>query len=501
MNIVSQSSRDDKSNSALFFFYCAVVLVVSFFHETWRDEALHWLIARDLPSLGAVFRQLSYEGTPGLYHLLLYPLAKSGLPIMAASALNCFIMFAAGWLVAYKAPFSYLEKALLLGGYFMVFEYGSIARSYALSVLLLFGCAAVWKERQGRYLLLGLLLLLLANTNIHGTILSIAIAVGLVAETFVLRESDQSLRSRSLGAALLAALGIMLAVGTVLPPADVACSSKAWYFGFFPDRFFQSLDAVMAAFFPVPKPVPQFWNTLLLYFLSDKAVWLALPAFAASALLLRRSRTPLIIYLAGSAGLLLFFYLKYAGFMRHYGFLFLLFIFCFWLAREEDPSPPQPRPLVFFWHAVLCAQLLGSVVACYFEIVYPFSNAEKAARYLNSLDLRPSMVLAGYPGFTAQSLSPYLDKGRKILFPETMQQGTFLRVNRAYEKNCVLRFGELEGRLAGVCARQCVILLDRPVPSSRARGYHLLAAFPGAINEEEDFYIYSYTAPELKRAQ
>jgi len=495
MNTPTNSSRNDAGDSALFLLYCAAVLAVSLFHETWRDEALHWLIARDLPSIGAVFRQLTYEGTPGLYHILLYPLAKTGLPILAASALNCLFMFAAGWLLAYKSPFSKPEKMLLLWGYFMLFEYGAIARSYALSVLLLFGCAALWDRRAGRGLFLGLLLALLANTNIHGTILAIAITAGLLAEAFVLKESDQSVRSGALGTAVLACAGVAAAIMTVLPYPDAACSSSSWFFGFSADRLSQSLDSVMAAFFPVPKPVPHFWNTLLLYFFTEKAVWLSLPVLAASAFMLRRSRAALFIYLTGAFGLLAFFYVKYAGYMRHYGFVFLLFVFCLWIALREGGLCQRPRWLSCFWYAVLSAQLLGAVVAFYYEVKHPFSNAENAARYIDGTDPDHSAALTGYPGFILNSVSPYLSRGRKIVFPETMQQGTFLKVNRSYEKSCVLHFGELEGRLAAICARKCFVLLDRPLPSSRAGKFQLQVSFTGAINEEEDFYIYSYKVP------
>ena len=40
-------------------------------------------------------------------------------------------------LVALRAPFTWLQKALLAAGYFTVFEYGVISRNYALGVLLL----------------------------------------------------------------------------------------------------------------------------------------------------------------------------------------------------------------------------------------------------------------------------------------------------------------------------------------------------------------------------
>jgi hypothetical protein len=42
------------------------------YHEKWADEAQAWLIARDL-SLWRIFSyELRYEGSPGLWHLILW---------------------------------------------------------------------------------------------------------------------------------------------------------------------------------------------------------------------------------------------------------------------------------------------------------------------------------------------------------------------------------------------------------------------------------------------
>jgi hypothetical protein len=60
--------------------YVALVALLLPRHEPWFDEGQAWLMARDL-GLGELFlHKLRYEGTPGLWHLLLAPLAKAGLP-------------------------------------------------------------------------------------------------------------------------------------------------------------------------------------------------------------------------------------------------------------------------------------------------------------------------------------------------------------------------------------------------------------------------------------
>src|SRR6266568_1116976 len=41
-------------------------------HEKWGDEAQSWLIARDLSLPRIWFYELCYEGTPGLWHTILW---------------------------------------------------------------------------------------------------------------------------------------------------------------------------------------------------------------------------------------------------------------------------------------------------------------------------------------------------------------------------------------------------------------------------------------------
>ena len=66
-------------NRFYFVFTAAFGLIVLFLiqsHEMWRDELQAWLLARDSISITELFQNLKYEGHPGLWHLLLYPLTR-----------------------------------------------------------------------------------------------------------------------------------------------------------------------------------------------------------------------------------------------------------------------------------------------------------------------------------------------------------------------------------------------------------------------------------------
>ena len=84
-------------------------------HENWRDEAQAWLLARDL-SIPELIAQMSYEGHPCLWHLLLMPLAKLGLPYVSMNVLSLTVMSVAVALFLWKAPLPLPFKALALFG-------------------------------------------------------------------------------------------------------------------------------------------------------------------------------------------------------------------------------------------------------------------------------------------------------------------------------------------------------------------------------------------------
>jgi hypothetical protein len=59
-------------NFVVVLLYSGVVLFTVRYHEKWADEAQAWLLARDLDLKTLWFHELSYEGTPGLWHTILW---------------------------------------------------------------------------------------------------------------------------------------------------------------------------------------------------------------------------------------------------------------------------------------------------------------------------------------------------------------------------------------------------------------------------------------------
>lgn len=151
--------------------WCAVMFLC---HEPWRDEVQSWLLVRDLDFV-TLLSQLRYDGHPAGWFLLLWPLAKLGLPFMAERVLHLVIVLAAAYIVCFKTK-SIVFKCFVLAATPMMYELSALSRNYALSALALLILAICHNERFGRRLALYCIcLFFLINSNIYGTIAGAAL--------------------------------------------------------------------------------------------------------------------------------------------------------------------------------------------------------------------------------------------------------------------------------------------------------------------------------------
>src|SRR6266536_581797 len=52
--------------------YVVIIFFLQLHHETDGDEGEAWLVARDTTSLKQMYLVMGYEGTPGLWHTILF---------------------------------------------------------------------------------------------------------------------------------------------------------------------------------------------------------------------------------------------------------------------------------------------------------------------------------------------------------------------------------------------------------------------------------------------
>ncbi|WP_048862633.1 hypothetical protein, partial [Acidisphaera rubrifaciens] len=177
-------------------------------HAMWRDELNAWAIALASPTPAALFRNLHYDGHPGLWHLMLWVTSAVTRNPAALQVVHGAVALALIGFIAWRSPLGRAGTVLLLGSYFVVFEYTVVSRNYGIAMLL----ALLYAERRacrpddavGAAALLGLL----ANTNVFALILS----AGCALEYLIDRMHDAGPRWRGAAARLAGPAALYVAL-------------------------------------------------------------------------------------------------------------------------------------------------------------------------------------------------------------------------------------------------------------------------------------------------
>ena len=163
--------------------YIGLLILVMYFHEPWFDEAQAWLIARD-----ATFKELfgsitHYEGHPPIWHLILMPFAKVGIPYeIGLKMVNLSLVSLAMGIFIFKAPFSILVRCTVPFTYFFFYQYGVISRTYSLMMLGFVLSAYTYKDRNNYPLRFVAALSLICSASAYGMIIAAGISLSWLLE-------------------------------------------------------------------------------------------------------------------------------------------------------------------------------------------------------------------------------------------------------------------------------------------------------------------------------
>lgn len=208
--------------------YAAVVALGIAWHEPWADEAQAWLLARDQGWWHLMAHAMRYEGSPGLWHSLLWVLIRLHVSFVGMHWVSGAIA-AAGVLVLLRyAPFPLILRILFPFGFWLAYQNAVVARSYVLFAVLAFSAAALLRSMArdevaaDRRKLVGLAVLLglMANLSLHGFVASLGFAI--VALAILRRRARAGTPTRKAMPALVLCCFWVIAVATTVPPSDVS---------------------------------------------------------------------------------------------------------------------------------------------------------------------------------------------------------------------------------------------------------------------------------------
>jgi hypothetical protein len=306
----------------LFALWVASLSFLCWHHQLWRDEVRALSLALTGDNLIGMVSAVHGEGHPLLWYALLrlsHTLVgvQQILPLTAA-----LIATGAATLLVFRSPFGILPVALLLFGRMMLFEYGVMARNYGITMLLLFVIASVYRRYKRDGYLIGFLLLLLTNTNVHAVLLAAAFLLfwllDLISEDGV--HWTPALTRFAINSAL-AAIGTVICVATVYPPFNDAAER-------------------------VQTTLPIFGIFSLGGFKFDGPAWL-MPAllYGTVAGFIRRPAAAIALLLA-LLGMSVFFIVINPGGYRHSALWLSLAVALYWIAFERGNDPQKSAPSV-----------------------------------------------------------------------------------------------------------------------------------------------------------
>ena len=185
IGLLSRYNKIDrrKVNCTVFFFYFACVILIMIFHEPSWDESNAWLIARSASYKDMIFHISHYEGHPPLWHLMLSIPAKLGLPF-EISLKGIQVICCSSMILVFlrKSPFNNYVRSIIPFTYFLLYQFGVIARPYALLSALIFLSADAVMERNKKPLYLVMVLAGLCLVSAFGIAIAGGIAVAWVVE-------------------------------------------------------------------------------------------------------------------------------------------------------------------------------------------------------------------------------------------------------------------------------------------------------------------------------
>jgi hypothetical protein len=203
----------------------AIATLAAWFHEPWSDEAQAWLIARDL-GIPEILHQMGYEGSPPLWHLLLWVLVRLHLPYAALPAVSIILVAAGMYIWLRWSPLPNPVRLLVPFAFYYQYQYAVVVRSYALSTFLAFAAVALWRAKPVRVIPFGLVVALLAQTNMHGFTIAGGISCAFAWECIRnFRKLSRTQIQETIVAGLFVLASAALARSVATPFAD--CSFKA----------------------------------------------------------------------------------------------------------------------------------------------------------------------------------------------------------------------------------------------------------------------------------
>ena len=208
------------------------LIIVSYFHEPWFDEAQAWQIARCASIKDIIFLIPHYEGHPALWHLILSIPAKLGIPYeLGLKTIACIPTILSGFFILFYSPFPKIVRILLPFHYFIFYQFGVLARPYGYMTLALVLLAMAYKQKDIKPWKFIILLAFLCSLCGYGIVLAGGIAaawgIGIITDYHWRLKKDFWLDKRVVALFVLLLYAILIIL-QIMPYEDTYATSIEW---------------------------------------------------------------------------------------------------------------------------------------------------------------------------------------------------------------------------------------------------------------------------------
>jgi hypothetical protein len=380
--------------------YTSLLVFAIAYHEPFADEAQAWQLARSLPLITLFQKYIRYEGSPGLWHFLLWILSRAHVSYTGMHWISGGIAVAGISILVLKSPFPRYLKLSLPFTSFLLFQYAVVARSYVLVPLLLFMIAFRWKKSPT---IVALLLGLLANVALHAAVISGGLAIVYAIERIRHGDfKDSSNRSKLLYSAAILLCFYAFALWTAWPPHDLDLTRVRG----------SSRSFIVCAIVSLSIGISQPWNLAIGFWL---AIWVCIQGRVGFFYFL-----PVLFFACFSGAVHVAFW--------HAGLLVPLVISLLWITWPgPECSPVSQYEAVGRGAMVLMigTQILWSVHALAYDHSHQYSPDLAASKFLQPLVRDGAKIAVTYVDqplihtWNAIGILPYFDDNIYMNWPNS----------------------------------------------------------------------------------
>lgn len=428
--------------------FIVLTLFGFYIHEPWRDELQIWLIVIKSNSLVELYINKDADH-PFLLYFILYVGSFISKKIIVNQFIHLVISLGSVILILKDKKITPTYKTILIFGYYFLFEYNIIVRSYAITVFLLLLFLNNYKTNKINIKAI-ISLILIAFSNIMGLIIAFSILLFLTLKKQIKYNYFFFISSTM----LISFIDVFYQTAFNWGHFDNLSKQTIIYnLEWYSDQ----ISTIWRGFVPIPNFFEfHFWNTNIIdaidinylqnqfsYF-SKLETWLYLKRtdqlellklwsyIILSSLILIgiiisfwKDKKILFLFFLAAIPMWILFAFIWHGSVRHHGHFFLLFLVCYWFLVQNGN---QSKFSKVFLTSILILQIPGGIYAYYMDYKYEFSGSEKVANYINENFNKDSITIAGGYDYSLTPISYHLNK--EFYNPQSDQFNSFINWSR-----------------------------------------------------------------------